>query len=130
MISIVNAVLGGQSARLGAELDRARHLGLNPVAVLLAFERRVAQLAALAAKLGSGGDVRALVEAEKSARRINWKDEHDLRTQLGIWRGRRLERLVAKISALHRQLLANSQQAELLLAQGLAEIARASSGRN
>ena len=130
MSSIVNAVLGGQGARLGAELDRARHLGLNPVAVLLAFERRVAQLAALAAKLGSGGDVRALIEAEKAARRINWKDEGDLRTQLATWRGRRLERLVAKIAALHRQLLGNSQQAELLLAQGLAEIARASSARN
>lgn len=135
MIAIVNAVLGGEPGRLGAELDRMRHLGLNPVAVLLAFERRTAQLAALAAKLGTGsngggGNVAALIEAEKAARRINWKDEGDLRKQLGIWRGRRLERLVAKIAGLHRDLLGHSQQAELLLAQGLAEIARASSPKN
>jgi len=130
MIAIVNAVLGGEPGRLGAELDRMRHLGLNPVAVLLAFERRTAQLAALAAKLGNGGNVAALIESEKAARRINWKDEGDLRKQLGIWRGRRLERLVAKIAGLHRELLSHSQQAELLLAQGLAEIARASSPKN
>lgn len=130
MMAIVNAVLGGEPARLGAELDRMRHLGLNPVAVLLSFERRTAQLAALAAKLGKGGNVAALIEAEKAARRINWKDEGDLRKQLGIWRGRRLERLVAKIAGLHRELLGHSQQAELLLAQGLAEIARASTPKN
>jgi len=129
MMAIVNAVLGGDHPRLGAELDRLRHLALNPVAVLLAFERRTAQLAELSAKLGRGGDVRALIEAEKSARRINWKDEGDLKAQLAIWRGRSLERLVAKIAGLHRQLLSHSQDAQLLLSQGLAEIARASSSR-
>ena len=46
------------------------------------------------------------------------------------WRGRRLERLVARIAALHRDLLANSQSAELLLAQGLAEIMRAAAAKN
>jgi DNA polymerase-3 subunit delta len=130
MMSIVNVVLGGEAARLGPELARLRQLGLNPVGVLLAFERRVAQLAALSARLGPGGDPRALIEAEKAARRINWKDERDLKTQLARWRGKRLERLVAKIAGLHRQLLGHSQDAELLLSQGLAEIARASSARN
>ena len=130
MMSIVNVVLGGEAARLGPELARLRQLGLNPVGVLLAFERRVAQLAALSARLGPGGDPRALIDAEKAARRINWKDERDLKTQLARWRGKRLERLVAKIAGLHRQLLGHSQDAELLLSQGLAEIARASSARN
>lgn len=127
---IVNAVLGGESGRLPGELRRMRELGLNPVAVLLALERRVAQLAALAARLGPRGDVRALLAAEKTARRVFWKDEGDLAVQLGRWRGRRLERLVDKLAGMHRALLANSQSAELLLAQGLAEIARASSVKN
>jgi len=90
----------------------------------------VAQLAALAARLGPRGDARALIESEKAARRIFWKDERDLGVQLSRWRGRRLERLVARIAAMHRDLMANSQAAELLLAQGLTEIARASSQRN
>jgi DNA polymerase-3 subunit delta len=40
-----------------------------------------------------------------------------------------LARLVDRLIELHRQLLANSQNAELLLAQGLAEIARAAAPR-
>ncbi|MBC2664461.1 DNA polymerase III subunit delta [Novosphingobium flavum] len=127
---IVNAVLGGETGRLAGELRRMRELGLNPVAVLLAFERRAAQLAALAAKLGPRGDTRALIEAEKAARRIFWKDERDLGNQLKRWRGKRLERLVDKLTGLHRAMLANSQAAELLLCQGLAEIARAATPKN
>jgi len=127
---LVNAVLGGDSARLSAELRRMRELGLNPVGVLLAVERRAAQLASLAAKLDLHGTVRAVIEAEKAARRIFWKDERDLAAQLTRWRGRRLERLVARIAALHRDLLANSQSAELLLAQGLADIMRAAAAKN
>lgn len=127
---IVNAVLNGEAAKLSSELRRMRELTLNPVGVLLAFERRIAQLAALAAKLGPRGNLQALLDAEKQARRIFWKDQRDLAVQLTRWRGRRLERLVAKVAALHRQLLANSQAAELLLSQGLAEIARAASAKN
>jgi len=127
---IVNAVLNGETAKLSGELRRLRELALNPVGVLLAVERRVAQLATLAAKLGARGNVQTLLDAEKQARRIFWKDQRDLSVQLSRWRGRRLERLVEKIAGLHRQLLANSQSAELLLAQGLAEIARASSAKS
>ena len=133
--ALVNVVLGGDSAKLPSELRRMRELGLNPVGTLLAFERRAAQLAALAAKLGpaqgrGGGDINALLTAEKQARRIFWKDERDLGVQLKKWRGKKLERLVDKLAGLHKSLLGNSQNAELLLAQGLAEIARAAAPRS
>jgi DNA polymerase-3 subunit delta len=127
--ALVNVVLAGESAKLPNELRRMRELGLNPVGTLLAFERRAAQLAALAAKLGPRGDVNALLTAEKAARRIFWKDERDLAVQLRRWRGKKLERLVEKLAGLHKALLGNSQNAELLLAQGLAEIARAAAPR-
>jgi DNA polymerase-3 subunit delta len=123
--ALVNAVLGGERAKIPGELKRMRELGLNPVGLLLAIERRAAQLAGLAAKLGPRGDVAALMKAEVAARRVFWKDERDLGAQLRHWRGKRLERLVDKLVGLHRALLANSQDAELLLSQGLAEIARA-----
>ena len=124
---LVNAVLGGEAGKISGELRRMRELGLSPVGVLLAFERRVAQLAGLAAKLGPRGDVQALLEGERAARRIFWKDQRDIANQLRLWRGPRrgIERLAERLMALHRALLANSQTAELLLAQGLAEIARA-----
>jgi DNA polymerase III subunit delta len=128
--ALVNAVLGGETAKIPGELKRIRELGLNPVGLLLAIERRAAQLAALAAKLGpgqgrGGGDIAALLKAEVAARRVFWKDERELGAQLRHWRGKRLERLVDKLVAMHRALLQNSQDADLLLSQGLAEIARA-----
>ena len=126
---IVNVVLGGEVAKLPHELRRMRELGLNPVGVLLAVERRAAQLAGLAAKAGPKGDIGELIKTEVAARRIFWKDERDIGAQLRRWRGPRLARLVEKLVGLHRALLGNSQQAELLLAQGLAEIARAAAKR-
>lgn len=124
-MSLVNIVLAGETAKLAAELQRMRELGLNPVGLLLAFERRAAQLAQLAGKLGPRGDIAALIDTEAAARRVFWKDKRDLIVQLNRWRGKRLARLVERLMALHRALLTGSQNAELLLAQGLTEITRA-----
>lgn len=123
--ALVNAVLGGETQRIPDELRRMRELGLNPVGLLLAFERRAAQLGGLAGKLGPRGDVGRLVEAESGARRIFWKDKRDISVQLSRWRGKRAERLISRLAALHAALLSNSQNAELLLARELTEIGRA-----
>lgn len=128
--ALVNTVLGGETARLSGELRRMRELGLNPVGLLLALERRAAQLAQIAAKLGARGDIAGVLRAEVAARRVFWKDERDIADQLRRWRGRRLERLVDKLVGLHRALLGNSQSSELLLAQGLAEITRVAAARS
>ena len=122
---LVDAVLGGDTRSLPGELRRMRELGLNPVGLLLAFERRAAQLAALAAKLDPGADLPALIEAEVRARRIFFRDKAALSAQLRLWRGKRLNRLVETRVGLHQSLMANSQHGELLLAQGLAQIAAA-----
>ncbi|MFM5955013.1 MAG: DNA polymerase III subunit delta [Novosphingobium sp.] len=127
--AIVNTVLGGETAKLAGELRRMRELGLNPVGLLLAFERRVAQLVQIAARIGPGGDVTSVLKTEVTARRVFWKDERDLGTQLRRWRGKRLARLAERLVELHRALLANSQNAELLLAQNLTEITRAAAPR-
>ena len=124
---LVNAVLGGRTARLSGELHRMRELSLNPVGVLLAFERRVAQLAQLNARLGPREDPRAMVGAEARARRIFWKDEKDLAEQLSLWRGPKMARLVARLVEIHSELLSpgNSAAGETLLAQSLTRLARA-----
>lgn len=124
IMPLVNVVLGGDAGKLAGELRRMREMSLNPVGVLLALERRAAQIAQLAARLGPNGDIAGLIESEIGARRVFFRDKRDLLVQLRRWRGRRLERLVAKLVGLHRALLANSQSAELLLAQGLTEISR------
>jgi len=121
---LVNAVLSGESGRLAGELHRMRETSMNPVGLLLAFERRAAQLAQLAAKLGPRGDARSLIENEVQARRVFFREKAELTLQLQMWRGPKLARLVARLVELHRALLATNQSAELLLSQGLAEITR------
>jgi DNA polymerase-3 subunit delta len=122
--SLVNAVLSGDRQAIPREFRRMRELSLNPVGLLLAFERRAAQLAQLAARLGRSQRIGPFIEAEKSARRVFFRDADDLKVQLAHWRGKRLDRLVRRLAETHRALLSNSQAAETLLAQELAEIAR------
>ncbi|MBU6268382.1 MAG: DNA polymerase III subunit delta [Sphingomonadales bacterium] len=126
---LINAVLGGDSAKLPAELRRVRELGLNAVGVLMAFERRTAQLAQLAGRLAGRGDVAAFMKGESAARRVFFKEERDLTRQLERWRGKRLQRLINRLMRLHQDLLANSQDAELLLLHELSEITRFASRR-
>lgn len=118
--SLVDAVLGGDVARLGPELHRMREQSLNPVGTLLAFERR----AALLAKIASRGSGRALEKDELQRLGVFWRDQQAVRQQAVIWRGARLARLADRLVDLHRRLFADNQSAELLLSQGLTEIAR------
>lgn len=119
-MSLVNAVLSGEVRKVPQELQRMQEVGLNPVGVALAMERRAAQLAALAAKLEPGGDINALLDRS----RVFFRDKRDLGVQLRRWPSHKLERLVPRLSELHCSLLANSQMADLLLAQSLTQIAR------
>jgi DNA polymerase-3 subunit delta len=106
-----------------------REVSLNPVGLLLAFERRAAQLAQLDARMGRGEKPKAFVQAETRARRVFFKDANDLGDQLERWRGARLERLVARLIELHRALLANNAAGETILANALTAIARAARGQ-
>jgi DNA polymerase-3 subunit delta len=121
---LVNAVLSGELARIDPELRRFRELGLNPVGVLLAVERRAAQLAQIAARLGPRGSLDNLDRGAKASLGIFFREEREIRTQLKRWHRRKLDRLGPKLVDLHRTLLTNSQASEMLLSQGLVEITR------
>lgn len=125
LMPVVNAVLGGDVRKLSGELARMREMGLSPVGLVLAFERRAAQLVQLAARMGDRGDVNAFMEQETSAKRVFFRDRADLTQQLRRWRGPRLIRLTERLTMLHRTLISDNRNGELVLAQGLAEIARA-----
>ncbi len=128
--ALVNAVMAGQGGKIASELARMRQLGLNPVGVLLAFERRAAQLAQIAAALGNRG-FGDLDRGEEARLGIFFKEKRDIGTQLALWRhGDKLDRLTLRLVELHRQLLTNSQAAELLLGQGLTDIARVAGARS
>lgn len=126
---LVNAVLSGEANKLPAEMRRMREVGLNAVGLVMALERRAAQLAALAARLGPRGDIQGFIEGEKRARRIFFRDERDLATQLRAWRGPKLARLTQRLVDLHRRMLGDSRSADVLLAQELTLIARQAAPR-
>lgn len=128
-LPLVNCVLGGDLKRLPGELARLRELSLSPVGLLLACERRAAQLAALAGRWNGRGQAESFVQSERAAGRVFFRDANDLARQLGCWPGPRMTRLVARLTALHGALLRDSANAELLLVHGLGDIARAAAKR-
>ena len=129
---LVNAVLGGELGRIAGEVRRLRELGLNPVGVALALERRAAQLAQIAAKIGTARRCGRVDKVQKMQLGIFFREERAIIQPFERWcqpaarasRETRLDRLIGRLTQLHRTLLANSQSAELLLAQELTEIAR------
>ena len=129
---LVNAVLSGELPKIADEVRRMRELGLNPVGVALALERRAGQLAQIAAHLGPNGQFDRIDRGTEMRLGIFFKERRHIETQFRRWtmpaargsRETRLDRLIPRLVALHRSLLANSQAAELLLAQELAEIGR------
>ncbi len=122
---LVNAALGGEVRKLPAELRRMREISLNPVAVTLALERRAAQLARLAANLRPGDEMQQFLKSQG----VFFREHREVGDQLQRWSGGKLERLVPRLTQLHRALLANSQTAELILAQELTQIARYAAAR-
>lgn len=127
---VVNTVLGGRIDGIADEVRRMKDLGMNPVGLLLAMERRAAQLAMIQSRLAGGGSFERLGRGEKAQLGIFWKEEAAIRQQLGRWSVDKLDRLLERLIALHRSLLTNSQAADLLLAQDLVAIARFASKRS
>ncbi|RPF71444.1 DNA polymerase III subunit delta [Aurantiacibacter spongiae] len=125
IMPLVDAALGGKTGQLTTQLARMREVSLNPVGVALALERRVAQLAGLAARFGPGDEMTAFLARE----RVFFRDRDEIGNQLHRWSGAKLERLVPRLTDLHRSLLTNSQSAELLLARELTLIARYAASR-
>ena len=127
---LVNAVLSGDIAHLDRELARMKELRINPVGLLLAVERRAVQLVKIVAALGPGGSIDRLDRGQQARLGIFWRDARDIREQLKHWPRVRLDRLIQRLTQIHRDLLANSQFADTLLAQELVEITRYAAKRS
>jgi DNA polymerase III subunit delta len=129
---LVNAVMGGELAQLPGEIRRMRELGLNPVGVMLALERRAALLAQITGRIGAKGLIENLGQHEKMQLGIFFREERNIRTQFSLWirpseqspSTLKLERLISRLTQLHRTLLTNSSAGEVLLAQELIRISR------
>lgn len=117
---IVNAVLSGDLKRLPGELRRIDELGLNAVGIVLALERRAAQLAGLAARMAPHEDIQRFLERQN----VFFRERRVIEEQLKRWPAHKLDRLVTRLTDLHRALIGNSQTADLLMSQALVQITR------
>ncbi|MFD2580302.1 hypothetical protein ACFSTD_20480 [Novosphingobium colocasiae] len=123
--ALVDAVLGGRRQAIGPELRRMRESGMNPVGLLLAFERRAAQLAALASRLMPGMDLGNFLRGEAAARRIFLEGPAgDRRAVANLARESTRTAGPASYCTAPKKLLSSSQDSELLLAEGLVHIGR------
>ncbi|MFC3100248.1 DNA polymerase III subunit delta [Altererythrobacter lauratis] len=116
---LVDAVLCGHLARVPAEIGRMREVGINPLGVVLALERRAAQMAGLVARRRPGMDLATLMNQQRV-----FGNRKAMEAMLPRWPAPKLDRLITRLADLHRAVLANSQAAETILAQSLAGIAR------
>lgn len=116
---LVDAVLSGNIARVPAEIGRMREVGINPLGVVLAMERRAAQMAGLVARRQPGMDVATFLQQQRV-----FGNRKAMEAILPRWPAPKLDRLITRLADLHRAVLANSQAAETILAQSLAGIAR------
>ena len=121
---LVHAVLAGETGRIDGELRRMREQKMNAVGLLLAVERRAAQLTRIRAQLGPRGNMDNLGKGEKAQLGIFFREEREIRTQLSRWSPAKLDRLSTRLIAAHQALLSNSQMADTLLAQELVAITR------
>ncbi|TCD06542.1 DNA polymerase III subunit delta [Erythrobacteraceae bacterium CFH 75059] len=127
---VVDAVLGGKVGRLADELGRLASQQLGAVTVLLALERRVAQLERIARETAAGRPLAQALEAEQKARRLFWRDRGAVEAQARRWPPAEIARLVERVALLHRAMLTDSRAASVLLRQELAMIARAAARRD
>ena len=133
MVHKQRADLLAQCAALDKRIDTGRPAAERlPGEISASLERRAAQLAQIAAKIGTSARIQSLGQGEKMGLGIFFREERAIIHQFERWmlpaargaRETRLDKLIPRLTALHRNLLANSQTAELLLAQELSEIGR------
>jgi DNA polymerase-3 subunit delta len=124
---LVNQVMGGELRGAGRELVAAREMGVEPIRIVRALQRRVTLLASLRAKVDSGSNPGAVVKATRS---IFWKEADDFVKQLSRWPSVRLAGLNGHLLDLESKLMSVRENlAMVILEEELIRIARAAARR-
>lgn len=109
---LVDAVMGGQPARVGAEIARLEQAGLAGIPLLRALFRRVVLLAGLRRDIEGGLSPQAAVEARGKA--IFFKEKAAVTDQASRWPADRLAQLADKLLAAERALKSTGAAGEIL----------------
>lgn len=119
---LVDAVMGGQPSRVGAEIARLEQSGLSGIPVLRALFRRVVLLAGLRKDIEGGMSPQAAIEARGKA--IFFKEKPAITDQAGRWTSDRLAQLADKLLAAERALKSSGTAGEILAEAEMLTFAR------
>lgn len=119
---LVDAVMGGQPARVASELARLEQSGIIGIPLLRALFRRVLLLAALRREIDAGLSPAAAVEARGKA--IFFKEKPAITDQAGRWTSAQLANLADKLLASERALKTARTAGDILAEADMVTIAR------
>ncbi|MFT3976078.1 MAG: DNA polymerase III subunit delta [Sphingomonas bacterium] len=128
MSEIVESVIAGHSAELGAALRRMSEAGGSPIPWLRQLARRLGALAEMRAEVAAGGDIGAVIKRH----RVFFREEQATADALRRWSPEALAEAQRRVRGVERALMASGTAGEVLADQamlGLAERARRM-GRN
>ncbi len=123
MSEIVEAVIAGRSAELGAALRRLSEAGGSPIPWLRQLARRLGALAEMRADVAAGGDVASVVKRH----RVFFREEAATAAALRRWTPEALVEAQRRVRQVERSLVASGTAGNVLADQamlGMAERAR------
>ena len=119
---LVDAIMGGQPGRVGAEIARLGQSGIAGIPVLRALFRRLILLAALRRDIDGGQSPAAAVEARGKA--IFFKEKPAITDQASRWPSDRLAALADKLLAAERALKSSGTAGDILAEAEMLTISR------
>ena len=119
---LVDAIMGGQPGRVGAEIARLGQSGIAGIPVLRALFRRLILLAALRRDIDGGLSPAAAVEARGKA--IFFKEKPAITDQASRWPADRLAALADKLLAAERSLKSSGTAGDILAEAEMLTISR------
>ena len=119
---LVDAIMGGQPGRVGAEIARLGQSGIAGIPVLRALFRRLILLAALRRDIDGGLSPAAAVEARGKA--IFFKEKPAITDQASRWSADRLAALADKLLAAERALKSSGTAGDILAEADMLTISR------
>lgn len=119
---LVDAIAGGGPATLQEELDRLASEGTGGIVLIRAVLRRMHQLAGLRAEVDAGRSPAAVMASQ--GKRIFWKDEKAIGSQLARWRSDLLAKAIERLSEAERQVKASGGLGEIAVDEELFAICR------
>lgn len=123
MSEIVEAVVAGRSAELGAALRRLGEAGGSPIPWLRQLARRLGALAEMRADVAAGGDIGAVIKRH----RVFFREEAATAAALRRWTPEALAEAQRRVRRVERSIMASGTAGEVLADQamlGMAERAR------